>query len=208
MKIFVLGATGRVGTEFLRLALAAGHEVAVLVRDPRRLAVSDSRLAVHTGELGTPGSLAAAYGSGSWDAVVNVVGADPLKPSTLVTESARALIALAEAAGTPRYLAITGTAEMPKTVTGALSTFILRRTPVGHGVRDHNGAFAAVRASSLDWTLVACPWIKDGPGTGLYGRHAVFPGGMKTIHPADVAHALFSELEHPQVHRGIVGIWY
>ncbi|HSP10143.1 MAG TPA: NAD(P)H-binding protein [Candidatus Dormibacteraeota bacterium] len=207
-NIFLVGATGRVGTEFLQLAVAAGHSVTALVRDSNKLALSDPRLTPVTGDLHDATTLAAAFSSGTWDAVVNVAGTDPLKASTLVTDAAQALVPLAEGTKTPRYLGITGTAQMPKTPLGRISTAILRRTPVGHGARDHDGAYAAVKASALDWALVGCPWIKDGPTRGTFKTREVFPGGMKTIHPGDVALALFRELEHPTVHREIAGIWY
>ncbi|MGB8215009.1 MAG: NAD(P)H-binding protein [Anaerolineales bacterium] len=208
MNIFLVGATGRVGTEFVKLALPAGHRITAFVRDPKRMSVSDAGLTLQIGDLNNAASLRTAFLSGTWEAVVNAAGADPLKPSTLVTDCARALIPLAEEAHTPRYLAISGTAEMPKSLGGRISTAILRLTPVGNGIRDHDGAFALVRASRLDWALVGCPRIKDGPARGVFQTAGVFPGGMKTIFPGDAALALLRELEQPSVHRGIFGIWY
>ena len=165
-------------------------------------------LTILTGDLNNAPSLKAAFSSGKWDAIVNVAGADPFKPSTLVTDAARALIPLAEEAKTPRYLAITGTAEMPKSLGGKISTAILRLTPVGNGARDHDGAFSVVSASSLDWALIGCPWIKDGPTRSNFKTAKVFTGGMKTLSPGDVALAIFRELENPNVLRGILGVWY
>jgi putative NADH-flavin reductase len=207
VNIFMLGATGRVGKKFLQLALAAGHTVTALVRDPSKVAPAPS-LTLFTGDVHDEVTLRASFCSGRWDAVVNVIGAEPLKPSTLVTDAARILVALCEETQTSRYLAISGTAEMPHTTIGRVTIAIMRRTPVGHGIRDHDGAFTIVAGSSLDWALVGCPWIKDGPGSATYTEAEVFPGGMKTIHPADVALALFRELETPAHHRQIFGIWY
>lgn len=207
MNIFLLGATGRVGREFLRLALAAGHTVSALVRDPSKIAAAPS-LTLFAGDVYDEAALRSSFGSASWDAVVNVIGTDPLKASTLVTDAARVLVAQCEESKTARYLAISGTAEMPHTRIGGITIFIMRRTPVGHGIRDHDGAFEIVATSSLDWALVGCPWIKDGPGLGTYQTADVFPGGMKSIHPADVAAALIREVEEPAHHRQIFGIWY
>jgi putative NADH-flavin reductase len=208
MNLFLVGATGRTGGEFLQQALSVGHRITALVRDPRKLAVTHDALTVSTGSVTDGRALAAAFAAGRWDVVVNTVGADPLKPSTLVTDAARALVPLAEAAKTSRYIGITGTAQMPKSFGGILSSAILRLTPVRHGAKDHDGAFTIIRASALDWTLIGCPWIKDGPTVGRFHSSAVFPGGMKTIHPGDVALALVQEIESPSVHRGIRGIWY
>jgi uncharacterized protein YbjT (DUF2867 family) len=203
MRVLVLGATGRVGSEVTRRASEAGHEVTAFVRDPARLRVQTAHVAV--GDIGRPETLAAAL-SGGIDAVVNAVGADPLKPSTIVTDTARAIVAAMHASGVRRYVAISGTAQMPKTPIGTLSIGILRLTPVGNAIRDHQGAFDIVTASGLDWTHAGCPWIKDGQARG-YREHAQFPGGMKSIVPADVAAFLVSVLDQPSYVRRIVGIW-
>jgi len=203
MHVLVLGATGRVGTEVVRRASEAGHEVTAFVRDPARLKVRPAHVAV--GDIARQETLVAAL-SGGIDAVVNTVGADPLKPSTIVTDTARAIVAAMQAGGVRRYVAISGTAQMPKTPLGALSIAILRLTPVGNAIRDHQGAFAVIAASGLDWTLAGCPWIKDGADRG-YREHAKFPGGMKSIVPGDVAAFLVSVLERPSYSRRIVGIW-
>ena len=131
------------------------------------------------------------------------------KPSTVVTDSARCIVAAATASGIPRYLGVTGTAEMPrKNIFGKLSTFLLRLTPVGNAIRDHDCAFSIVSKSTLDWTLAACPWVKDGPARGNYKTSLTFPGGNKFIYPADVAHFLVRELTVHNASRQVVGIWY
>jgi hypothetical protein len=140
---------------------------------------------------------------------VVTVGADPLKPSTVVTDSARAIVAAARKIGIRRYLGITGTAQMPnQTFLGRLSIGILRLTPVRHAARDHDGAFEAVRNSGLEWTLAACPYIKDGETRGVYQTSTTFPGGFLIIHPGDVAHFLVGVLQDRKHPNGAVGIWY
>ena len=46
MKLFVIGANGRTGTEILDLAGARGHEVTAFVRSPAKLTLQDARLRV------------------------------------------------------------------------------------------------------------------------------------------------------------------
>ena len=50
MKIALYGATGTVGQRILTEALSRGHDVTAIVRDPLRLAVSDAKLTVKTGD--------------------------------------------------------------------------------------------------------------------------------------------------------------
>ncbi len=207
-SVLVFGATGRVGAAVIAQATAAGHRVTAFVRDPKRLERPQGDVSVAVGDIYKAETVEQAMAPG-FDAVIVVVGADPLKPSTVVTDSARAIVAAARKTGVPRYLGITGTAEMPdKTFLGRLSTAILRLTPVGNAAKDHDGAFEAVRSSGLDWTLAGCPYIKDGESRGQYRTSLVFPGGFKIIHPGDVAHFLVRELGTHEHSNAVVGIWY
>lgn len=214
MRVLVFGATGRTGSAVIAQASEAGHAVTAFVRDPKRLTDLPPGVSVAVGDIYKPETIEAAMAP-AFDAVIVVVGSDPLKPSTVVTDSARAIVAAATKAGIPRYLGITGTAEMPdQTILGQISTAILRHTPVGNATLDHDGAFAIVTASDLDWTLAACPWIKDGETRGAYQTSQVFPGalaipeGMRTIHPGDIAHFLVGELAAHKYPKSVVGIWY
>ncbi len=204
MKVLVLGATGRVGSEALRLACAAGHQVTAFVRDPAKLS-SSTGIAVAIGDVTRPETLRAALNG--IDAVLNAVGVDPLKPSTFVTDSARTIVHSMLDAGVRRYVAVSGTASMPKTFVGTIATDVLELTPVRHAIKDHQGAFDIVTASPLDWTLAGCPWIKDGLPASTYIESDVFPGGMKVVYPAQVADFLTKVLDKPEYYRRIVGIW-
>jgi len=208
MKIMVFGATGRIGSCVVEQALAAGHQVAAFVRDAGRLTVGAGQVQVVEGNVLNSAEVETALAQG-FDAIVVAIGGDPLKPSTLVTDAARSILAAAKAAGTPRYLGVTGTAEMPrKTLIGSISTFILRLTPVGNAIRDHDGAYALVTQSGLDWMLAGCPWVKDGPRRGGYKTSLIFPGGNKFIYPADVADMLVRELTEKAYSGQVVGLWY
>jgi len=180
MKILVFGATGRIGSSVVDQAVASGHTVAAFVRDRSRLKTAN--LTAFEGNVLDSAAVEAVLRNG-FDAVVVAIGS--------------------------RYLGVTGTAEMPrKSVLGNLSTFILRLTPVGNAIRDHDGAFSLVSKSALDWTLAACPWVKDGPARGNYKTSLTFPGGNKFIYPADVAHFFVRELTAHTASRQVVGIWY
>jgi uncharacterized protein YbjT (DUF2867 family) len=207
-RVIVFGATGRVGASILEQASVRGHRVTAFVRDPGRLKNLPAGVSVAVGDVYKAETIESAM-AGGFDAVMVTVGADPLKPSTVVTDSARAVVAAARRCGIGRYLGITGTAEMPdQTLLGRVSSRLLRLTPVGNAARDHDGAFEAVRNSGLDWTLAGCPYIKDGPSRGVYTTSTIFPGGFKIIHPGDVAHLLVRELEEHRHPNAVIGLWY
>ena len=71
-RLLILGATGSLGRHVLRQALAAGHDVTVLVRTPSKLPPEAfGRVTVHTGDLGTQVPLDLIKGQG---ALINCAG--------------------------------------------------------------------------------------------------------------------------------------
>ena len=61
MKLTILGATGATGTTLTGQALAAGHEVTAVVRDPARLAVpAHPRLRTVTADVMDPAAIISA----------------------------------------------------------------------------------------------------------------------------------------------------
>ncbi|MEU1026838.1 NAD(P)H-binding protein, partial [Streptomyces sp. NPDC005904] len=73
MRLTVFGATGGIGGEIVRQALAAGHEVTAVVRDSARLSASGEGLEVFRADLGDAEALRAAVAGR--DAVLSGLGA-------------------------------------------------------------------------------------------------------------------------------------
>ena len=188
MRVLVFGATGRVGSEIVRQAKQTGHNVTVFVRHPEKLSSEPAPSTVICGDVLDRTAVASAMASRPFDAVLNAIGTGKQAPAILVTAGTRSIISAMHVACLRRYLAVSGTAEMrTQTSLGRITNVILRLTPVGHAIRDHDGAYALVEASGLDWTLAGCPYIRDGPAKGSYITELTFPGGFKIIHPPDVA---------------------
>jgi uncharacterized protein len=208
MKIVVCGATGRVGTCIVEQANQAGHDVTAFVRDRRRLKVGDDKVSIVEGDVRNQAAVRAALEPG-FDVVIFAIGETALKPSTVVTDGARAIIAGMKDRGIPRLLGVSGVAEMAKkTSLGRLTIALLKVTPVGHAIRDHDRALEEVKHSGLRWMLAGCPYIKNGPRRGGYRTSLVFPGGFKIIHPPDVADLIVHELTEERFNGSVVGIWY
>lgn len=206
MKIFVFGATGRVGQEFVSKALAENHKVTVFVRSAANLKFNNVQ--VYEGDARDAKVVTRALKDG-FDAVVTCLGERSLKASNLIQESMVAIIAGMKHTGIKRLLVVSGTAEMPhKTTLGKLYTALLKQTPVGHAVRDHDAAFAWLKATDLDWTLAGCNYLRSGPEKGKYKESMTFPGGFKIIHPPDVADFLIRELHRDTNYKAVVGLWY
>ena len=92
MNILLLGATGRVGGYVIDYALAAKHQVLAVVRNPAKIQRMDVGLTVAEGNLSNLQSVLE-KGLLPIDMVINVIGGNVLKPSTVVTESVQAALA-------------------------------------------------------------------------------------------------------------------
>jgi putative NADH-flavin reductase len=206
MRVAIFGSTGRVGAAAVRAALAARHEVRAAVRRQPAIRAEGDRLSYVVADILEPATIARAVTG--MDAAIVAVGGDVFKPSDVVTRSAREIVEALGACGIARYIGITGVAQMRATFPGRLAQAVLRRSPIRYAVADHQRAFEIVRASDLDWTLAACPWIKDGADARAYREHPdIFPGGFHTIAPAGVGAFLVAQLGSTTYRRRVVGLW-
>ncbi|MEW1634878.1 SDR family oxidoreductase [Streptomyces sp. NPDC093801] len=214
MKITVFGATGGVGREVVRQALAAGHEVTAVVRDPARLEVSaQDRLRVAVVADLTDGSALLPVLAGQ-DAVVSALGSASNKHARLhpVTGPAlRSVVAAMERAGVGRLTAVSaaplgpeaeGDGLLLRKVGYPLLRWALRDLYADLGVME-----AVIAASGVRWTVVRPPRLLNRPGAGRYRRalDANVPGG-RVIARADVATALLDTLSDPSTAGHALGV--
>lgn len=104
MKLTVFGATGGVGQEIVRQALASGHQVTAVVRDPARLAVTGAGLEVFRADLADPEALRSAVAGR--DAVLSGLGARSRKDVGVAARLTRSVLRSMEAEGVRRLLVV------------------------------------------------------------------------------------------------------
>ncbi len=196
MKLLVLGATGGTGKAIVNAALAAGHEVTILVRNPEKAQdLGGARRII--GNALDPKAVAEAL-TGS-DAVISALGTpvSPFKEVRLLSLATRILVDEMRRAGVPRLLAITGMGAGDSAGHGGFvfdrvfKPLMLRKV-----YQDKDRQEAIIRESGLDWTIVRPSVLNDKPATGQVRAMvdlAGFHGG--TISRADVAGFLLGELE-------------
>ncbi|MER6994710.1 SDR family oxidoreductase [Streptomyces sp. NPDC000410] len=211
MKLTVFGATGGIGQEIVRQALAAGHEVTAVVRDPARLTVTGERLEVRVARFDDPEALRQAVAGR--DAVLSGLGPRGTKQAGVTSRLTRPVVEALEATGTRRFLAVSAAPLGPVPEN---ETFLLRyvATPlVSRVLRKHYDDLRVMeddmRRSATDWTAVRPPRLTDGPLTGRY-RTAVgtnLRGGAK-ISRADVAHAMLAMATDPATVKQPVAVAY
>lgn len=203
MNVVVFGAAGGTGRHVVAEAVAAGHEVSVLVRDPATLGPVDPAVAVEAGDARDPqavaGVLAGAQG------VISTLGGHGMGRSTAITDAMTTIVA-GMPAGT-RLLAVStvgagdSASQLPRAV--RMGVLPLLR----NAIADHNGQERVIMASDLDWTIARCVGLTDDEATGEVHVLAAGRVGGARIARADVARWLVANLADPTYSRQAVSLW-
>ena len=209
MKITIFGATGAVGTILTELALAAGHEVTAVVRDPARLSLpAQPRLRVITADVMDPASITPAV-EGT-DAVVSAVGPRAGGPTAVIRDSVRSIILAMNKTRTRRFVEVSGSVvadEGESVYMRFLLKPLARRTFLRHVDADMRAGEDEIRACDLDWTIVRPPALTAKPARGRY-RTAIdknLPHGFQVTR-ADLAACLLALINDPATVRRHIGV--
>jgi putative NADH-flavin reductase len=180
MRLAVFGATGPTGQEIVREALRRGHEVIAAVRRPDALAATAGLVVVKADVTDPQSSLLPAVEG--VDAVLSALGARDRGPTAVYSLGARRIVEAMQAAGGRRFVCISSEGlEIPA------GTPLLQSLVTRHVVqRLYKNAYADMRlmeafleSSSIDWTVVRAPMLRNGASNGSY-RVALdkpLPGG-------------------------------
>jgi uncharacterized protein YbjT (DUF2867 family) len=165
MKLAVFGATGLTGGLVLSQALAQGHEVTALVREPSRVSLSHPRLRVFGGRPTAPVDVERCIQDA--DAVIHCLGIGGKgdgRPTTLVSDSVKVVLAAMVKHDIPRIVCMSNVGA------GGSGTWFANRVvcplflrwllPI---IEDKDRMEAALRASSVEWVSVRLPNIVEGP---------------------------------------------
>lgn len=198
MKLTVIGASRGIGRKVVDYALMRGHEVRALARSADQMKIDAPGFEPVAGDATDPETLAKVVEGA--DAVVLTLGVPrdlrALKPTTLFSGVAQALIPAMEAAGVKRLLAVTGFGAGDSEA--KLST--LERIPfklvLGRAYADKAIQEDLIKASTLDWTIARPGILNDNAMSGKY-QVLVEPKTWRQgiISRADVAHFLVHAAE-------------
>lgn len=197
MRVVLYGATGMIGSRILKELLSRGHTVTAVVRDPSKLQPQNN-LTIEKGDLLDPASIAKlAWGA---DVIVSSYGPPSGAEANRLADVARALIAGARRAGSPRIIVVGGAGSLevsPGQQLVDLPSFPDVYKPVALAHRD---AFHILRESDLNWTYFSpAAAIQPGQRTGQFrlGRNSLISDekGNSSISAEDYAIALVDEVE-------------
>jgi len=196
MRLTVFGATGGIGTEVVRQALARHHEVIAVVRDPAKLAVpADAALTVITADVMDPAAIKSAIDG--TDAVISALGPRRGGPPAILTSSMRAILTAMDAASVRRLIAVSASGFFTEPGEGVLTRYAAKpilRAILSSNCADTRAMETLVTASNTDWTLIRPAQLTNAERrpykTAL--DHYVGP----RIARADVADAILNALEN------------
>ncbi len=200
MKIALIGASGFAGSAILTEALARGHEVTALVRNPGRL---EARGGLDSIAVDVLDSQALADALTGHDAVISAYkpALDAADVEDRFALAADALVTAARLSGVRRVLAVGGAATLevaPGVKLLDTAEFPAEWRPVALGTAR---VLAALRAADdLEWTFLSpSAHFEPGPRTGNFrlgkDQLLVAADGSSAISNGDYAAALLDELE-------------
>jgi len=219
VKLTIFAATGGVGRQLLDQALAAGHDVTAVVRNPAKL---DREVRTVTADLTAPDPAALQAAVDGAAGVLSALGPPARSETAVAARGTRAIVEAMLATGTRRLVVVSaapvstvpspGRPHPPRPDPG--EGFLMRHlgTPLAQRVFRRNYADLALmedllRDCPLDWTAARPPRLTDKPFTGTYrtapGRN--LDRGSQ-LSRADLAHFMLRALDDPTTFRQAVGV--
>jgi putative NADH-flavin reductase len=221
MKLTIFAATGGIGRQALQQAVAAGHDVTAVVRNPKKLA---GEVRIVTADLAAPDPAALQSAVEGADAVLSGLGPRSMSEAGIASQGTRAIVQAMKATDVRRIVVISAAPistvpspsrpKPPKHDPG--EGFFMRNllSPLIKGMlRKHYADLALMedilRDSSLDWTVLRPPRLTNRPLTGTY--RTAYEQNLRRgllISRADVAHLMLRVLKQPETIERAIGIAY
>jgi putative NADH-flavin reductase len=222
MKLTIVAATGGTGRHLLDQALAAGHDVTAVARNPNDL---PRQARVVKADLhAAPHAVLTSAVAGA-DAVISCLGPRGNAEAGIAPAGTRALVDAMKAAGLWRLVVISS--ESKSTIPspgrpnpprhdpgeGVILRYLLgslaRRIFLRAQYADLGVMEDVVRDSGLDWTIVRPALLTNKPATGTY-RTATGqkPRGGFTISRADLADFMLRAVQQPDTIGKAITITY
>ncbi len=223
MRLTIVAATGGIGRQLLQQAVAAGHDVTAVARNPQRLAGTlPAGVRLVTADLADPDQAALEAAVQGADAVLSGLGPRSASDVGVTTRGTEAIVRAMQATGVRRIVVVSaapigtvpspGRPKPPRHDPG--DGFFMRHL-FSHvaktAFRRHYADLALMedllRDSGLDWTVVRPPRLTDKPLSGgyrtAYGQNV--RGGW-LVSRADVAHLMLRVLAQPETIKQVVGV--
>jgi putative NADH-flavin reductase len=206
MKLAIFGATGKTGHQLVEQALAAGHSVHALARDPAKMRIQHENLRVIAGNALDPVSVAEAV-QGT-EVVLSALGIGAGNPEGAITQSVRNIVDAMHGHRLRRIIVMSSLGigdskgQIPLTFKMAILAIpILRATMADIGRMED-----FIRGTDLDWIIVRPGGLQDKPARGDYQVSTGRELRAGEIPRADVAAFMLKQLTDATYVRQAPGI--
>jgi len=206
VRILVLGATGRVGSHVVSLALHDNHHVTAVVRTPNKLNLCHENLHIIKGDVTDKHNIEEAMID--IDIVISALSTDG---TTTLTKSIPIILDAMTKENVKRIITV-GTAGI---LQSRLNPNLLRyqssesRRTTTFSAQEHHQVFEILKQSEMDWTIVCPTYLPDGAYTGHYRIERSFlPEGGSEISVADTAEFTYQQIQNTDYLKARVGIAY
>ncbi len=197
MRMLVIGGTSGIGLRLVEQALAEGHAVTVLARNPDKLQIADPNLNVVKGDATDP--LAVEEVVAGQEAVCLSLGVKTPAKVTVFSEGTKNTVAAMQKHGVKLLIAITGIGAGDSRGHGGffydrlLLPLVLKRAYDDKELQEK-----IIKESDLDWIIVRPGFLTNGPATGKY-RALTDLTGVKAgrISRSDVAKFMLEQAKSP-----------
>lgn len=197
MKILIIGASGPLGLEVVKMASDRSHQVSALVRNLDSFKVNSNAVKIIKGDVFDLNGLEKALLN--HDAVISTFGTNLIRrPTTILSQGTRNIVKAMEASNVSRFVCITGIgAGNSKGHGGFLYDKILEPFLLHEIYNDKTRQEEVIRTSRLDWTIVRPAILTNGSKRGHYRIANDLCGfTAKKISRSDVADFLLNEVEN------------
>ncbi len=196
LRILVIGGTSGTGLEVVKIALARGHSVTAMSRQPDRMTLTHANLEARKGDILDVAAVKAAVKNK--DAVVNAIGIGPTRdPVTVFSKGIKHLLNVMAKQNVKRLIAVTGIgAGNSRGHGGFFYDRILQPLALKTIYEDKDRAETIIAESSVDWTIVRPGTLTTDPAEMRYRVIEDLTGVTAgSIARADVAHFIVAALE-------------
>ncbi|ANU26514.1 NAD(P)-dependent oxidoreductase [Planococcus versutus] len=204
MKLALFGATGRVGGELLKWALADGHHVKALVRSEKL--ATHPNLEIIVGDVRNPEDIEKTIAGTA--AVFSAIGTDR---TTTLSDATPSMIKAMDNHQIKRIITI-GTAGI---LNSRLSPGLLRyeggdsRRKMTFAAEEHEAVYHLLEKTDLHWTIVCPTYLPDGEVRGNYRTEKdLLPEEGKEITVGDTAEFAYHQLDSEEFSQSRVGLAY
>jgi len=202
MKLIIFGATGKIGQEIVKQALAQGDEITAFVRDPSKVTLEHGDLKIMKGDIFDITAVTQAVQG--QDAVICSLGSSELGKTTVRSEGTANITKAMKENHVNRLVVVSamGVGESWSTLSFVNKLFFA--TLLRSARQDHEEQEAVVKESDLSWTIIRPSGLTDTPQTGSYDIGENIQANTSKISRADVAHAIIKEVnDNKHVHKAV-----